>query len=323
LGGVSRQVLPSNLGNVSAIGGLLNTMSGGAGAFSIRDNGALTGGLAGVIGQAARMGVPNSFGSAMTGISSKNIINQVAGQVLPIVISKCDLGSLSSMSTMCSPGALKMMNPSIISNVASSYAVSAGQSYREQISNYTTVTETFGRIDPGWATTSRITSSGTDNAINITNLQGASPDFMTMMETGIRSDANATPETQALLVAREFPPTDVQSQLKEQYPSMIISEPKQPVFTDPRTVAIINDANRRTRAKVQADIDDANDAWTAALEREYNPLMQEAVRLKNAGQADAAYAKRIEAQNMQTLINAKYTQIIDKLSDEFATAARY
>jgi hypothetical protein len=321
VGGVSRQINSGNLTNVNAIGALINTISKGTGNFSIKDNGALIGTLAGVVIQAARNGIPNSFGSVLHGITDKNIINRIAAQVLPIIINKVDLSSLSTMSDSCSVGALKMINPSIISDVALNYTAPVGEDYLAKMGNYTSFTTTFAKIDPSWATTTRATENGLDNILNLTNLQGSTPDFQSMMAIGIRTDITATSDQQAMLLASVFPPTSVEKELLKQFPLMANRNGNQSVVVrDPRTIAAIDYSRLRSRAEIQNDISLANDNWSFAIERETGYLVTEANRLEQVGDFDGAYKKRTEVQRIKALIDTKYATLIDKLAAELVTA---
>lgn len=320
LGGVSRNIYPSNFNNVNAIGNLVNTMSNGSSNFSMRDSGALVGSLSGVIGQASRVGLPNTFGSVMSGVMDRNVINRVAAQVLPSIISSSDTGSLSSMASMCTPGALKMINPNIINNFTASYTAPVGQDYASTLTDYSQVKETFGKIDPPWASATRVTDIGLDEVINVTAIQGCSLDFRDTLSTGIRSNPSATPEEQALLIGTVYPPTDVHSEIRQSFPSTVIQSNSSSLDTttqDPRTVAALQlDVKRRTRAQIQAEIDHNQELWDAEMARASTLLGT------SHQTTDPVEKARLKQEAADVLAEAKiiYGTEIDRLNDELMHA---
>lgn len=299
LNGIKTSISSGNFTNVAGIGNLINTLSNGAANFSILDKGALTGGLSGIINQATKFGLPNSFGSVLTGITDKNIINTIAGKVLPGVVANSDFGSLSSMATLCSPGALKMLNPNVLSDFASNYTAPIGQNLEVTMGSYTDITDTFTKIDPPWATSVRVVNltveeaaehvSSTDEAVNVTAIQGCSPDFQKTLEVGIKSNPDATPKEQALLVASVFPPTDVHTEIKEQFPMSVLAGPRPiPVeTTSPETAKIIFEPELKKQEDTKVIIAriDAMKAEMADLNDKGNVLSDQAVDLEVAGES--------------------------------------
>lgn len=211
--------------DASAIGGMINGLSGSPTAFSLSDPSAMVGTLTGVISAATSMGIPNAFGQVMkySGISTsvaaldRQSITRIAAAVLPGVIQSADLHSLSSIADTMASGALKMLAPNVINNFGSAYRAPAGSTVRDYQSTYSTAMTTFPKIDPTWNQASR----GDTSIPSILSLQGASSSMQKVIKVGALMSDDPTEKLQ--LLAGKYPPQSVDQCLSDAYPSVVLN----------------------------------------------------------------------------------------------------
>lgn len=246
IGGITRQVSSGNIASIASIGSLINGISGNTNTFSLSDRGATVGAYAGVMNQALKAGIPNSFSAITSGITNKNVLTQIIGKVLPTVIGKSDLGSLTSIANIAAPGAIKLLSPNILNTFTSNFKSAPGTDFLGRIQNYTNINTTFTKIDPLWSVANRLTSSGTDNILNATALQSASLDFKKTFKTGVLSNPLATTSQQMLLVGSLFKSTNVISEINKLFPMTSLQALKPIVnngFVNPQTLQNIRQTN--------------------------------------------------------------------------------
>ncbi len=209
-------VTSGNLTDMRSVSGLVNGITG-ANTISFNDRSGTVGLLAGAISQATRNGLPNSFGAVAGTVQDTSVINRIAAQVLPDVLARGDMSSLSSMAHMTTPGSLQMINPSILTDCARKYVappMSTANDFNAQFSN---TTSTFSAINPLWNQKSR--EGGP--VVDISSFQGASPDFLKTIDAGAMQSTD--PDEKLYRLASVFPATDPKTELKKQFAFTVMS----------------------------------------------------------------------------------------------------
>ena len=239
INGITKAINKAHIPCITGMGGLVNSLSGTASSFKLTDPAASIASLSGVIKSASDIGMPNVFGPIMSAVTDKGIINQVAAGSLPSVISNSDLGSLSSMSSMTSPGSLILTNPNLIQDFSGSYVKSQGTSgLASDAVDYNSLMGSYKAIDPAWDTTARIAANGSsEDILNLSAITGASSDYNSTLRNGIIDNGDTA--NQNLLLAATLPKTDVNSEISNSFPGIALSSslpPISPVAVDPITL---------------------------------------------------------------------------------------
>lgn len=221
INGVSQQIKAVNLKDINSISNLLGNVTGNPAILTIADKAASVSALGGIVSAAASRGIPNSFGALMGGVNDIGTINQVAGNCLSSVVDHSDLGSLMDMSRLTSAGALKLINPDLISNFSSKFTTPMACTAEQTKANFDSVTGAFNAIDDKWNSTPRLSELGiVDPALNITQIQGGSGDFQKTLRAGAMASTNL--DEKLYLLATVYQPTDVNVELKKQFPATTV-----------------------------------------------------------------------------------------------------
>lgn len=214
-------------GGIANAKGVMSMINGVAGQVmgTIKNAQGLVGGLSGIVKQACSMGIPNSFGALMSNVNvvsrlashGTGLLNQVVNGALPSVVKFSDIGSLSSMANVCTPGAIISMQPSIIKDFSSSFNMPSGSPFSAVQGMFGQVTSTFNQINSTW---NQVQRAGQQIA-SITNLQGASQAMNTVMRTGAMLSSNPVDKLQ--LLAQPFGSGSVMGSLSKSFPQTFLS----------------------------------------------------------------------------------------------------
>lgn len=171
IGGVISKVSSSAVADVKALGSLISDVAGDAYDFVVKDNDGLAGLYTGIINEATALGIPNSFGSIVSAIRDPNIINRVAGNILPAIVGGSDTAGLLGVAAGTAQGVLRAVNPQLLNDFSRNYTNPVYNSVRDLQREGSGIFRAFDAVDNGWDKASRLGSKITD----ITTIQGASP----------------------------------------------------------------------------------------------------------------------------------------------------
>jgi hypothetical protein len=202
--GVVQRVASTNLSDMNAVGGLINSWTGQNGLFSSDDQDGAVGFVSGLVHDCTSYGIPNSFGALASKLENTNLIAQVANRTLPSVIGASDVGSLSSMANTLGDKALLAMNPSTISQFSSSFSMPPQSTATDNTATFATVMSAYSAVDSGWNTGTRNTSSGS---------------FNSMLNQGAQASSSST--QQLLQLATKLSTPSVASTLLQQFPTTL------------------------------------------------------------------------------------------------------
>lgn len=171
IGGVISKVSSSAVADVKALGSLISDVAGDAYDFVVKDNDGLAGLYTGIINEATALGIPNSFGGIVSAIRDPNIINRVAGNILPAIVGGSDTAGLLGVAAGTAQGVLKAVNPTLLNDFARNYTNPVYNTARDLQSEGSSIFRAFDAVDSGWDKATRLGTKITD----ITTIQGSSP----------------------------------------------------------------------------------------------------------------------------------------------------
>lgn len=238
VGGIAARVDSAQIGNLRSLGDTINQVTQNDNAFSITDRGAQVGLYSGIIQEATKYGIPNSFGSLMAGVQDQYVVQKVATAVLPTLIGRSDLASLKAISTVLPPGAVQMSYPSTVRDFSRQYQAPEGTTQLESNATYAELMDAYDDIDPDWNTCTRELEDGTsEDVVSIVNLQNSSADMHRMIVVGAQT-ATTTDEKLNVL-ATVIPATSVDEGLQQHFPASVTgpAQRQQKKTSDPRLFA--------------------------------------------------------------------------------------
>lgn len=213
--GVITRVATTNFNDISSVGRLINTYTGKNDLFSLEDIDGQVGMIAGIVNEATRYGIPNSFAGLTSQLTNTEIVRRVADRVLPDVVVASDSRSLKSIGLAMGAKGTLALNPNIIGDFAgrynSPYQATVGQT-RDEFRN---IVDAYDTLDNTWTAKER--EGGP--AINLNQILKGSKDFISTISEGAKSVGEGTEKLFAL--ASVVKPVNVEEKLKEQFPATV------------------------------------------------------------------------------------------------------
>lgn len=220
--GVVRRVANADVTSLNGIGRLMNDFTGknapGASLFSLNDQDGQVGLVSGIINEATRYGIPNSFGGIVNNLTNTDIVRKVADKVLPSIVSSSDTLSLKSLAEKMGGTDTLHLNPNIIGDFANKYSIPYQSTINDQRSSFQDVMAAYDTIDTNWTKTQR--EGG--EAFNLNSILGGSQDFIKVAVDGAR--AVGTGDQKLLTLASVLPKVDVQKDLMSRFPATVWKE---------------------------------------------------------------------------------------------------
>lgn len=222
--GIVRTIQTGNLSDLRSITNTLNAIAGRT-SVALSTNGALGGIFTSLVGEAGAQGIQGSFSVIADTIkSSSNIANQssmiytVATGSLPGAIKRGDLSSVASMVDYMGSGAVGMLKPDAVKQLAhndkTSYTPSDISGANGQFVQYQGA---YQKIDPNWNTSSWTPVSSNSTFKDLSALLNASTQVKNIFTTGAVTSANATDKAYAALSVLNGP-FSVDDEIKRRYP---------------------------------------------------------------------------------------------------------
>ena len=220
IGGVISKVSSSAVADVKALGSLISDVAGDAYDFVVKDNDGLAGLYTGIIKEATALGIPNSFGGIVSAIRDPNIINRVAGNILPAIVGGSDTAGLLGVAAGTAQGVLKAVNPQLLNDFSRNYTNPVYNSVRDLQSEGSSIFRAFDAVDNGWDKASRLGSKITD----ITTIQGASPAAKSAIGAASTNQSSDDSKDRSMYsLANVFSSTSVADSLKSDFSAAAFS----------------------------------------------------------------------------------------------------
>jgi hypothetical protein len=225
VGGVVNTIVNGAVGDIQALGAVINGFANDAGAFLMVDTQALAGMAAGVINQCAAYGISGAFEHMVKNITNPYVLNSIVAQTLPSLIRTGDLTSLQSLSMIASSVGISAVNPSLLPSFVQSYNRSLIGSAIQRTpyqdgATYVQMMATFNTADPTWNVSTRSSDGDDDDAVDISSLLGGTDDFTGVLASGVMNSSDPVEQMNGL--ATVYQPSDVDTDLKAMYPTTYI-----------------------------------------------------------------------------------------------------
>lgn len=248
VGTIVKQVQSTNLHSLASIGGTIANLTGNPQLFSLQDQGAQIGLYSGLVQEASRLGIPNSFGELMAAVENPYILRQVALQALPTIVGTSDIHSLGAMAEQLARGNVKHMLPQVVQQFASSFQRTTVLPAHEQKHEWGQIQDTFDDIDPDWRTCRRELDDGTtEEVLSLHNLSSASEELR--QSCTMNALVSEDPDEQLLVLANVFDPVTVDEHLGQEFPQTDLGWHRRMVTNpmDPITVGAISSPEEQNR----------------------------------------------------------------------------
>jgi hypothetical protein len=241
LGQITRSVRSVDIPGMSALGGVIGSITGNRDIYGVQDSSSTVALFSGIIKEATRYGIPNSFGALVGSINNPRLVQQVVNSVMPTLIKAADVVGFQAIVANTAPGSVKLLYPDVLAQVSTNYTMPPQCKASDYKEEFTTITETYRSIDGEWDTRTRVVSTETgqvpSSALDLTKLQTGSSDFKKIMEVGSQLSDLAVEKFYAL--ASVFPVTDVETELRKQFPYTVIGASQRTTtkIVDPRSLS--------------------------------------------------------------------------------------
>lgn len=223
--GVLQRVTSTDLTNMNAVGGLINSWTGNGGLFAADDQDGKVGFVTGLIHDCTSYGIPNSFGSLVAQLENTNLVSQVANRVLPSVIGASDIASLKSMAFTLGDKAVTALNPNAVAHFSSAFVMPPLSTASDNSAAFDQLMDAYSTVDSTWNTSVRNTAAGASTALNLTSVMNGSDDFTTLLNQGAMKAAAPTDPTQVnpqlYQLATKLSTPDPITTLMQQFPNTL------------------------------------------------------------------------------------------------------
>jgi hypothetical protein len=272
--GVLQRVASTDLTNMNAVGGLINSWTGQNGLFASDDQDGKVGFITGLIHDCTSYGIPNSFGSLVSQLENTNLVSQVTNRVLPSVIGASDISSLKSMAFTLGDKAITALNPNAVSHFSSAFSMPPLSTATDNSAKFDELIDAYSTVDSTWNTNVRNTANGSVSTLNLTSVMNGSDDFNVVLNQGSMSAPPPTDPAQVnpqlYQLATKLSTPDPVSTLMQQFPATLYQ---------PNTIA--------AQPSTDADTIGANPSLAAASA---NPTSQQHILLGHSQGGTPVYS---------------------------------
>lgn len=161
VGNLTQKVMSSDLSSIDGIGKMINSISGDPNGLFIEDQDGIAAFTVGLVNEATRYGVPNSFDKLAGTIQNSDTMMKVCNGVLPIAVEASDIQMLRSISNRMGQGNLLSAAPGILGDFNANYSVDFTKDVEGMLNDYNDICTTFNEIDAEWKFYARINDEGT------------------------------------------------------------------------------------------------------------------------------------------------------------------
>lgn len=228
--GIVRAVQTGNLSSLRGIANTINAVTGKVG-IALSANGALGGVFTSLVGEAGAQGIQGAFGVIADAVNtSSSIVNKssmlytVATNSLPAALARGDLASVASMSNYIGNGAVGMLQPSAVSQLAkndkTSYTTSDIVGSSGAPGQFQFYQQSYTQVDPNWNTSTFQPVGSTTQFQDLSTLMGASDQVKNVFTTGAVTSADPNAKMYAALSCFDKPLT-VDDMISQQFPQSV------------------------------------------------------------------------------------------------------
>lgn len=101
LGDVAQRVSGVDLNNLSAVGGMLGSLTGAGGAFEIKDKDSIIGVMSGLAVEGCKAGIPGAISAVLGSTPTRDILQSCMSNVMPELVKLGNLGNLTEVGDFC------------------------------------------------------------------------------------------------------------------------------------------------------------------------------------------------------------------------------
>lgn len=217
-----QRVASTNLTDIRSVGNLVNQLTGKNGLFSVDDQDGQVGLIVGIIRDASRVGIPNSFKDLSATLTNTSLIGQVANRVLPDIIQASDHASLGAIGEVLGDKSTYGMMPGVLKNFSTQFTLPPQASAQDTQTLFGQVLDAYGKVDSNWKDSVRQTTTGPVSGVDLTKVLSASGDFIKLVSSGALASNDSS--TKLLQLASVLKPQDVATSLKNAFPRTLFNE---------------------------------------------------------------------------------------------------
>lgn len=222
------QVKTANLNDQRQVANLLNRYSTDKALFDFKDMGADVALGARLVNDATRYGIPNSFSTVVSTFDNSKAIQGLANASLPAGITYSDFKLVEDINRTLGDAAVLSSNPNIVRQFSEAYNRPWNSPAGQDRNNYNNVIGMYKQVDPGWNTSTRVTSDGPQTVVDFSKLNTGSAEFISMVESGAQSLPKDVPlEERLLAMMRHMPARTVRSDIARHWPDVVVNKAQQ------------------------------------------------------------------------------------------------
>lgn len=185
LNGITKIVKGADLTTLTGLGNMVKSLSGAPLPISFKDKSGLTNLCSNLVKECSKVGIPKSFSTLSNSINDPSISNGMVKNLSPFVIANSDTALLADISSTPYGKSLYTYNTNFIEDYAGEYNAPSKiftqaniDKYNEsgtiftqenidkynEVKEYNSISDSFDKINPGWATCRNVSSEETSIA---------------------------------------------------------------------------------------------------------------------------------------------------------------
>lgn len=228
--GIVRAVQTGNLSDLRGIANTINAVAGKT-AIALSANGALGGVFSSLLGEAGAQGIQGAFGTIADAVNSStqlvnksSILYTVATNSLPAAVARGDLASVASMADYIGNGAVGMIQPNSVSQLAkndkTSYTTTDIRGTTAAPGQFVQYQQAYAKIDPTWNQSTFTVEGSNTTFLDLSPLTAASDQVKnTFTQGAITSTADADKPYAALAALNSS--YSVNDEITRQFPMSV------------------------------------------------------------------------------------------------------
>lgn len=221
--GIRSEVTKVDLSSLKPIVKTIQEVAGDPALMGLVDRGSESALYIGLISEASRHGIPNSFSSVVGGISDLSVRNNVIQNVLPYTVTNSDVRMLQSIAMNDTSSMSFLGKISVLRDFISRYRSGFGYNKNESYTEFSDMYSTFNAIHPDW-NKKTITNAGADTTIlDLSKITAGSADFKESLENYFKINENDT--DLLMILGSVFKKTTVEDELKKMLPLLVLHDP--------------------------------------------------------------------------------------------------
>lgn len=222
INGVKSEISSVNITGLNQLTGLVQNITGNRTLMQAVDPTAEASLYLGIISEATRNGIPNSYNSVLSQLTDPTVKGLVSNNAVNYAIQSSDTRMLSSIVGNSSTGSLLNLGINIVQAFSSNYRSNYGYDEINSTQEFSDLTTTYTQIDPNWNTTTVTEAGSSTTVIDISSIVGATSDFEEKLLAYLKFRDNASDQQNMMALATKFGKTTVDIELKKMLPYMVL-----------------------------------------------------------------------------------------------------